>query len=312
MRALVLGGYGAVGAETVAELRSAGDTALAVGRDPSRADRVVDLTSRSSYLSTLGDVDVVINAAGLEDPQLADLATEAGATFVEVSATTSYIAALGLLRPAAPVLVNVGLAPGLTNLLAADVHATSPGPVDIAVLLGAGEKHGAAALDWSYRLLGRHFPDTQPAGRMVRNYTQPQRFLLPGYGPRSLFRADFSDQHALTRDLGVPVRTYLGLDSRLVTASLAALTWVPGGSRMPRGIQLPGSARWLILARAPDGTTRWAHGLGQSHATAVMAVAAARAGGGLPAGVHHLHRVLTLAEVPTARGLSVEPANRER
>jgi saccharopine dehydrogenase-like NADP-dependent oxidoreductase len=142
MRALVLGGYGAVGADTVAELRSAGDTAFAAGRDPSRADRVVDLTSRSSYLSALGDIDVVINAAGLENPQLAALATEAGAAFVEVSATTSYIAALGLLKPAAAVLVNVGLAPGLTNLLAADVHATSPGPIDIAVLLGAGRNTG--------------------------------------------------------------------------------------------------------------------------------------------------------------------------
>lgn len=312
MRALVLGGYGAVGAETVAELRSAGDTAFAAGRDPSRADRVVDLTSRSSYQSALGDIDVVINAAGLEDPQLADLATEAGATFVEVSATTKYIAALGLLKPAAAVLVNVGLAPGLSNLLAADVRATSPGPVDIAVLLGAGEKHGAAAIDWTYRLLGRHFPDTQHTGRTVRNYTQPSRFQLPGYGRRSLFRTDFSDQHTLTRDLGVPVRTYLGMDSRLVTASLAALTWVPGGSRLPRGIQLPGSTRWLILARAPDGATRWAHGLGQSHATAVMAVTAAHAATALPAGVHHLHQVLTLAGVPTAKGLNVEPANPDR
>jgi saccharopine dehydrogenase-like NADP-dependent oxidoreductase len=152
----------------------------------------------------------------------------------------------------------VGLAPGLTNLLAAEVYATSPGPVDIAVLLGAGEKHGAAAIDWTYRLLGRHFPDTQQTGRMVRNYTQPRRFPLPGYGRRSLFLTDFSDQHALTRDLGVPVRTYLGVDSRLVTASLAALTWVPGGSRMPCGLQLPGSARERAEcgARQPGPLTR--------------------------------------------------------
>ncbi len=46
MRALVLGGYGAVGAETVAELRSAGDTAFAAGRDPSRADRVITSSTR--------------------------------------------------------------------------------------------------------------------------------------------------------------------------------------------------------------------------------------------------------------------------
>lgn len=40
-------------------------------------------------------------------------------------------------------------------------------------------------------------------------------------------RADFSDQHALTRDLGVPVRTYLRLDTSTATLGLAAMTWAP-------------------------------------------------------------------------------------
>ena len=34
MRALVIGGYGAVGARIVAQLRSGGDVAIAAGRDP--------------------------------------------------------------------------------------------------------------------------------------------------------------------------------------------------------------------------------------------------------------------------------------
>ncbi len=101
--------------------------------------------------------------------------------------------------------------PGLTNLLAAAVHGAEPGPIDIALLLGAGERHGAAATAWSYELLGKRFRD--PNGRLVRNYTRPRRFALPGYGWRRLYRADFADQHALSRDLGVPVRTYFGLDS---------------------------------------------------------------------------------------------------
>lgn len=309
MRVLVLGGYGAVGAKVVAELRSSGDTAFAAGRDPARADRVIDPADQGSYRSAMSDVDVVINAAGLEEPVLARVAAAAGAAFVDIGAATGYIAALERLTgTTAAVLVSVGLAPGLTNLLAAAVYATAPGPVDIAVLLGAGERHGTAATNWSYGLLGRVFPDTQHIGRSVRNYTQPQRFELPGYGRRRLYRTDFSDQHALTRDLGAPVLTYFGVDSRLATASLAALTWVPGASRMPRGIHLPGSDRWLALAKAADGTTRWAHGQGQSNATAVMAVAAARAAPALSAGVHHLHRVLTLADVPTTIELTVEPA----
>ncbi len=202
-------------------------------------------------------------------------------------------------------LLNVGLAPGLTDLLAAAVHASAPGPIDLAVFLGAGERHGAAAVAWSYGLLGRRFRDTS-TGSLVRNYTTPRRFDLPGHHRRRLYRVDFSDQHVLTRDLGVPVRTYFGLDSRLATASLATLTWLPGASSAPQGLHLPGGDQWLVLARGHDGTSHWASGRVEAHATAVVAATAARVVCGLPTGVHHLHQVLTVAELPVGRGIHLE------
>jgi saccharopine dehydrogenase-like NADP-dependent oxidoreductase len=308
---LVLGGYGAVGTRIVAQLRADGEVAFAAGRDPARADRVVNLNLREadtgSLRAALSDVDVAVNAAGVEDPALAALLSSYGVALVDITATTSYVAALERLDLPQPVLLSVGLAPGLTNLLAAAVHQAAPGPIDLAVLLGAGERHGAAAAAWSYGLLGRRFRD--PAtGDQVRNYTQPQRFNLPGHGRRRLYRADFSDQHTLTRDLGVPVRTWFGLDSRLATAALAALTWIPGASRAPQGLHLPGSDQWLALARSRDGTSRWASGRIQSHATAVLAATAARTAAGLPPGIHHLHQVLTLADLPAGRGIHLEDA----
>jgi hypothetical protein len=307
VRALVLGGYGAVGAEVVSELRAGGDDGLVAGRDPARADQVVDLRQpgAATYRTAVASVDVVVNAAGIEDPALAAIAAEHGAAFVDITATSAYVAALERLRPPRPVLVSVGLAPGLTSLLAAAVHDTEPGPIDLALLVGAGERHGAAATAWSYGLLGTRFQD--PDGRLVRNYTRPRRFALPGQGRRRLYRADFSDQHALSRDLAVPVRTYFGVDSRLATALLAGLTWIPGASRAPQGLHLPGTDRWLALARAAGGSTRWAAGRGQSHATAVMTAVAARVVVRLPAAVHHLHRVLTLADVPAGRGIELGP-----
>jgi saccharopine dehydrogenase-like NADP-dependent oxidoreductase len=188
---------------------------LTAGRDPARADRVLDVRAGvdDAYRRALGDVDVVVNASGAEDPNLVLAATDRGVAFVDIAATTQYVAALERLTPSAPVLLSVGLAPGLTTLLATAISTVAPGPVDIAVVLGAGERHGAAATAWTYRLLGRRFPDTH-GGRPVRNFTQPRPFDLPGLGRRRLYRADFSDQHTLTRDHGVPVRTYLGLDSR--------------------------------------------------------------------------------------------------
>lgn len=309
MRVLVLGGYGEVGARIVTQLRGDGDVAFTAGRDPTRADRVVDLQQpdTGSLQAALSDVDVVVNAAGTEDPALVTLIAERGVGLVDITATTDYVSALERLDLPQPVLLSVGLAPGLTNLLAAAVHTTAPGPIDLAVLLGAGERHGPAAVAWSYGLLGRRFRD--PAtGAAVRNYTRPRRFDLPGPARRKrrLYRTDFSDQHVLSRDLGVPVRTYFGLDSHVATAALATLTWIPGASKAPRGLHLPGSDRWLALARGHDGTSTWASGRGQSHATAMLAASAARALAGLPPGVHHLHRTMTLSDIPAGRGIRLD------
>ena len=88
MRALVLGGYGAVGARIVAQLRSGGDVAIAAGRDPARADRVVNLADAGTLRAALSDVDVVVNAAGVEDPAVAALITGYGAALVDITAST--------------------------------------------------------------------------------------------------------------------------------------------------------------------------------------------------------------------------------
>ncbi|WP_017597584.1 saccharopine dehydrogenase family protein [Nocardiopsis lucentensis] len=314
MRILVLGGYGAVGSPVTERLRAQGHTCWSAGRDPHRADRVVDAGSPGTggFREALEDVNVVVNASGAEDPALVAIAAERGAAFVDATATHTYVAAVERLSPRAPVLLNVGLAPGLTNLLAADLHTRAPGdgPIDLAVVLGAGEEHGAAGAAWAFGLLGRSFPD--PATRTpVRNYTRPSVFTLPGQGRRRLYRADFSDQHVLTRDLGRPVRTHFGLDTAPLTVALAGLTRLPGARRLPTGLHLPGSDAWTVLARAGEHV-RWARGHGQSRATAALTAWATTVVDGLDAGVHHLHGAATLDDLPedlplTLGGTSHDP-----
>ncbi|MET8873253.1 hypothetical protein [Nocardia sp. NPDC004604] len=299
MKVLVLGGYGAVGGRLVTELRHRGSTVVASGRDPDRADLVIDLREPGldSYRGAAADSDVVVNATGLEDIRLAELATTIGAAFVDVTATAGYIDRLEQIRAPRPIVLNVGLAPGLTNILAAQLHRQTPGPIDIAVFLGAGEKHGDAATEWSYRLLGRTF---RSGTDTIRNYTQPLAFDLPGYGRRRMYRVDFSDQHILAHEFDTAVRTYFALDSRLATSALAALTRLPAAARATRHIRVPGSERWLVLARARSGESHWARGENQSQATALLTVAAVeRSTTALP-GVHHLHRILPKEEIPIA------------
>lgn len=49
MRAMVLGGYGAVGARASAELRAQGHDAITAGRDATPSGRVVDVSDARAY-----------------------------------------------------------------------------------------------------------------------------------------------------------------------------------------------------------------------------------------------------------------------
>jgi hypothetical protein len=302
LHVLVLGGYGAVGRHAVAELRALGHRPRAAGRDATRADLVLDLTDATAVARAAAEADVVVNAAGAEDPGLAATVTRAGAAFVDVGATGTYLDRVEHLAVEAPVVLSVGIAPGLTNLLVhavarrdqdLDRGADAGGPLDVAVLLGAGEAHGAAATAWSLGLLGRRYPDTAAPGRSVRSYTRGTVFDLPG-GRRRLYRADFSDQHTLTRELGRPVRTSFGTDTRFATVALAALTWVPPLGRLAGRLHLPGSEDWVLQVRDAAGPRVTVTGSGQSHATGVLAARAAVLAATAPSGVHHLPALTTL------------------
>ncbi len=306
MSVLVLGGYGAVGAHLVRLLRAQHIPVITAGRDSTRADRVVDVTVPDRVGEALTGVTAVVNCAGTEDIRLAEACAERGIVFVEISATTEYVRALEHVD--GPVVLGVGLAPGLTTLLAVDLLVRDRAPVDIMIGLGSGEHHGAAATAWTYRLLGQRFADAD--GTMIRNFTQLARFPIPGhagYPPFPALRADFADQHRLTREFSVPVRSYLRLDSRLATAGLAALTWAPALRALAPG-HLPGSDRWVVVVRSADGRTRSATGRGQSLATAAVAAAVVRESAHhritAPTWIHQMLELGPLQRDLTAQGIS--------
>lgn len=275
MTVLVLGGYGAVGKHIVDALRVEGVDTAAVGRDPRRADVTLDLSDHDAVADVFGGAQVVVNASGSEDLAVARLSAERGIPFVDISATSTYTQELE--RVSGPVLLGVGIAPGLSGLLAREVFSAATTELDVAIGLGAGEKHGTAATEWTYGLLGRKFDD--PDGSSVLNFTRRKSIDFPreaGYRSFPSLRADFADQHRLTAELGVPVRTYLRLDSPVMTAGLAVLTRVPRLAALSPSV-MPGGDRWAIVARDAEGRAAWATGRLQSVATAVIAAWAAKA-----------------------------------
>ncbi|RVW06800.1 NAD-dependent epimerase/dehydratase family protein [Rhodococcus spongiicola] len=264
---LVLGGSGAAGKHLVKILRAAGIEALAAGRDRARADRVIDLSDPSSLSTGLDGVSVVVNCSGIEDPTVAAAAAVRGIAFTDIASNYDYFQQLEQVD--GPVLLGVGIAPGLTTLLAVEA-ARGGGPVDVVIGFGAGELGGPASAEFFDGLSGKRFTD--PDGSQVRNYTRPKLFKLPaqaGYSRFPALRTDFGDQNQLTVDLGVPVRSYLRLDSRVATVKLAALTLMPRlAAILP---DMPGGAVWVIAAHGGAGQCCWAASYGLYRATAVLA-----------------------------------------
>ncbi|WP_226531878.1 saccharopine dehydrogenase [Microbacterium paraoxydans] len=278
MHALILGGRGAVGRAARAALQERGHEAVLAGRTIGETEGIpLDLTTprgRERLAGAAIDVDVVINASGIEDPQLVTLLPET--PLVDISATGAYLSELRSLSASATVVLGAGIAPGVSTLLAAALTSADGDDIDVAVMLGTGEAHGPAAVAWTAGLVGTDVHD--PADDYpVRNLVERRRFVAAGRR-RLHLRADFPD-HVLLAGRGLRVRSYLALSSPVATAALAIVGAIPAWRGVLTASPHWGDARWEISAtNRRTGEQRTASGIGQSLATGEFtALAAIRA-----------------------------------
>jgi hypothetical protein len=306
MRALILGARGAVGRRTAEHLEALGHAVTRAGRDTRAGWARLDLASSDGWHELRGisaHHDVVINATGVEDPRIVDAV--AGTLLVEISATAGYLEALD---PAAPIVLGAGLAPGLSTIMLASLGAQPGDELDLAVMLGGGEAHGAAAVAWTADLAGRplHRP---PERRAVYNLREGRTLPGPGGGRRSL-RADFPDHLLLGEQGGYAVRTYLATDRSLSTTALWLVGRIPRLRSLVRRAPHLGGDGWSLTAQhRRTGQAVVAHGRGQSNTTALLTAHLADAA----MRRRPDHRVtaadlLTLAEVQDATGIQIEHA----
>lgn len=243
---LIVGGYGHVGRVVVETLtcRFPGKVVVA-GRSAERAEacarafgshvawRTLDLVRPASWPSALNGVGSVVVCAEQTDASFAAACLGRGLHYIDVSASDNLLLQIEALDPlarrsGATGVLSVGLAPGLSNLLVK--HALGaldrPSKVDITVMLGLGEAHGAAAVAWTLKNLSGRF-ETVMNGRTrsVRGLSDPRRVTLTGETrARIAYRFNFSDQHTVRRTLQVPeAATRLCFDSRRLTWLLAAM-----------------------------------------------------------------------------------------
>ncbi|MFI6412220.1 saccharopine dehydrogenase [Streptomyces sp. NPDC050585] len=311
-RVLVVGGFGAVGATVTAALEGwFPGRVLPGGRSRGVRVDVGDPEGFGRVLDGLGDVAAVVLCVEPPGPGAARACLERGVHLVDVGATPRLLDGVAALhgdavRAGATAVLSVGLAPGLTNLLAARAHEEVGGADRIALtlLLGTGERHGGDSVRWTVDGLA-----APPSG------ARPARFPLPGYGTRTAHPFPFSDQYTLRAGLGVPdVTTRLCLDSRALTAALfgARRAGLGRAARHPAvrraltaafGAVHVGGEGFAVRADAWRGGRHAVHALtgrAQSRVTALVAARAARAAltGTLPPGVHHVERLPVLAGLP--------------
>ncbi|MEW2635515.1 saccharopine dehydrogenase NADP-binding domain-containing protein [Streptomyces sp. NPDC048389] len=312
-RVLVVGGYGAVGATVTSTLADWFPGRVVVGgRDEVRAQQLggvrVDVTDPADFrrvLTGLGGVVAVVMCVEAPDAGIARICLERGVHLLDIGATRRLLDGLADLHDVAvgsgaTAVLSVGVAPGLTNLLARRAHEAVGGAerIDLTVLLGAGERHGADAVRWTVE----HLAEPTTAG--------PLRTMLPGYGTRTAYPFPFSDQHTLSRTLGVgQVTTRLCLDSRPLTTGLFALRRAARRSAVRRA--LTGLFTRIHVGRDGFGVRADAHrgdlhaayaltGQAQSRVTGLVAAHVAREllTGSLPLGVHHIDQLPALASLP--------------
>lgn len=276
MRALVLGAHGAVGRVTVQELERRGHRVTTAGR--SRGDVHLDLRDPDGLTAmsrAARDHDVVVNTSGVEEPELARVGTPA---LVDTSATGEYLAALrSATPPGTTTVLGAGLVPGLSTVLLAALDCAPGAAVDLGVMLGTGEEHGAAAVQWTADLIGAPVR-TRPESDVVHNFRNAIRMTGPDGRPRAHRRADFPD-HELLAGRGIDVRSWLALTSPAATAALGVSARFPLLRGLVAHAPHVGSSDWHLVARERGtGRSLSAAGSGQSRATGVLtALAAERA-----------------------------------
>ncbi len=117
----VIGGYGSVGRETVAQLRAWGLGPIVVaGRDPAKADVVVDINEPATFERFYASLRLVINCTASSPAiraMVADAATANGVAYVDPGGDEPVHDLLSGRARAKPVVLSAGMLPGLTGLL---------------------------------------------------------------------------------------------------------------------------------------------------------------------------------------------------
>ncbi|WP_410767914.1 saccharopine dehydrogenase family protein [Fontibacillus sp. BL9] len=349
---LVIGGYGHVGKKISRELArlypgkvyAAGrsmDKAEAFSRESNRSVLPMEIDIRKEPdPDVLVRIKLVVMCLDQQNTAFVHACLSQGIHYVDISADYGFLSRVELLRSSAKLnrataVLSVGLVPGLSNLMAlrAKRLLDATEEINISVMLGLGDSHGKAAIEWTIDQMNYNF-EVLKQGVPVKatSFREGRKTDFGnGLGRRTAYRFNFADQHILPRTLQVPtVSTRLCFDSRLATRMVSALR-ATGVLRMlnlkrVRDFALnmfasfkPGEPIFAVKVDAigkKQGKIMTAecflHGLHEADATAKTAAAIAKAlyASDHPHGVFHIEELFEFATLKENLTGTVEMSER--
>lgn len=242
---VVIGGYGHVGQMICLQLASLfPNRVYAAGRNKTKAEQfasstgglvkpmVIDLLEEPNH-SIFQKVKLVIVCVEQTNDYFPAFCLKHGVDYIDISASNDFLEKVEKLNDLAvtnkaTAILSVGLAPGITNLLAGWLNRQldSVEEVDIFLMLGLGDHHGGGAIEWTLQQTKNDFHKwSKGTLKTVRSFIDKKSvFFNEKLGWRRAYSFNFSDQHTLRKTLDVPeVNTYLCFDSRIVTKSIYLL-----------------------------------------------------------------------------------------
>ncbi len=342
---IVVGGYGYVG-RTICEIlekRYQGKV-FAAGRSLEKAERFSQSTQgkvKPLQLDTnkplpphlLDQVKLVIMCLDQSNTDFVKSCFRSGTHYVDVSANgpfLSYIESYSELAEeyGSSAILSVGLAPGITNLMALEAERLmeQTEAIDIAIMLGLGDSHGKAAIEWTVNNLGEKFEVKQKNRQVeVESFTDKKSYHFgDDLGNRLAYRFPFSDQQTLVRTLKASsISTRFCLDSVCVT-KLLAIAKKTGAVRL---LKTGWVNRWMVRVmerlhlgsdqfaikveasgRNQEGKPQYADlimlGKNQSIVTAKVTAAVSKLlyDSPFPGGVYHIEQITDLAYIQKELG----------
>ncbi|MFM1654961.1 saccharopine dehydrogenase family protein [Brevibacillus sp. B_LB10_24] len=267
-RIIVVGGYGQVGKVICNELGKVYPRKVySAGRNFHKAEQFSILTEGNVLPLRLDvnerisddffqDVSMVVMCLDLQHTDFVQACVKHHVDYIDVTADYSIMSNIQEIRSVeSTVVLSVGLAPGITNMLVKQGkdRLDQVDAAHIYILLGLGEAHGRAAIEWTVDNLNAVYSVIeQGSAKQVRSFTDGKKMDFPaGLGRKTAYRFNFSDQHVVPRTLGISsVSTRLCFDSGIVTTMIAGLTrtglirWLQRPSIREKVVDLFETSKW--------------------------------------------------------------------